>query len=317
MSSYTSSYWSCFAALMIGLCPLGTNIALLSAADAISIELWNGHIVRGEPDIQTDEHRLWIRRESSGVQIASGFPWQDIHYIQSGNQRYSGHDFFPEVQKIKTAGQSYRELAPGSSQVESAKEPLAATGGSSTSVGDDMRRSAARRRVQTLYIEAYLAQWDGDAQTDGLRVFVYPLAADGELVPVYGQIDLFLLGEVERATGVVASPVMPQFRELERGSHMVRPGDFVRPNDLARGAAMYELPFRQFHPDFYFDVARQALVHARLGVPGQGLFLASDANVQLRGFSRIRDELQMRTQQRFFPAEDALERPGVFGHLRY
>jgi hypothetical protein len=74
---------------------------------------------------------------------------------------------------------------------------------------------------------------------------------------------------------------------------------------------MYQLPFRQFHPDFYFDVARQALLHARLGVPGQGLFMASDANVQMRGFSRIRDELQMKTPQRFFPQENAIERPGI------
>ena len=131
------------------------------------------------------------------------------------------------------------------------------------------------------------------------------LRADGELVPVNGQIDLFLLGEIERATGVVGNPTLPQFRELERGSQLVKTGDF------ARGAAMYQLPFRQFHPDFYFDVARQALVNARLGVPGQGLFMASDANVQLRGFSRIRDELQMKTPQRFFPTENAFERPGI------
>ena len=76
------------------------------------------------------------------------------------------------------------------------------------------------------------------------------------------------------------------------------------------------MPFRQFHPDFYFDVARQALVTARLGVPGQGLFLASDANVQLRGFSRIRDELQMQTKERFFQQENAIEREAAPPPLR-
>lgn len=299
------------AVLLIGLGPIGMNNAQLNAAETIDIELKTGHVVRGEADLQTDEHRLWVRRESAGVQITSGFPWAEIRSVQTGSQQFLGRDFFAEAQKTKTAGKTFQQLPAGPRRSEPIPQPAMAAENPPKSLANDFRRSAAERRVKTLYIEAYLAQWDGDPQTDGLRVFVYPLAADGELVPVNGQIDLFLLGQIEHATGVVGNPVLPQFRELERGSQMVRPGDF------ARGAAMYELPFRQFHPDFYFDVARQALVHARLGVPGQGLFMASDANVQLRGFSRIRDELQMRTPQRFFPAEDAHERSGIFGRLGY
>jgi len=272
--------------------------------EPITVELQSGHVVQGEPDEQTDGARLWLRRESDGMQLASGFPWNQVRQVKRGTQFFAGHEFLAIAALTKTAGKTYEsipypERSAGQVQQASVQSEL-----STQSLSDEFRRKAAERRVKTLYIEAYLAQWDGDPQTDGLRVFVYPLAADGELVPVNGQIDLFLLGEIERATGVVGNPTMPQFRELERGSRLVKVGDFTR------GAAMYELPFRQFHPDFYFDVARQALVHARLGVPGQGLFLASDANVQMRGFSRIRDELQMKSPQRFFPQENAFERPG-------
>jgi hypothetical protein len=288
-----------FAALAVGLFSLS-----ISAGEPVTVELQNGHVVQGEPDEQTDEIRLWLRREVDGVQLASGFPWSQIWQVKSGNQVIPGREFFAVALGAKSAGKTYQELPYATRGAEPVRQTTVEAE-LPRPVSEQFHRKAVERRVKTLYIEAYLAQWDGDPQTDGLRVFVYPLAADGELVPVNGQIDLFLLGEIERATGVVGNPTMPQFRELERGSQLVKVGDF------ARGAAMYQLPFRQFHPDFYFDVARQSLLHARLGVPGQGVFMASDANVQMRGFSRIRDELQMKTPQRFFPQENAIERPGI------
>ncbi|HEY2413107.1 MAG TPA: hypothetical protein VGI40_12735 [Pirellulaceae bacterium] len=289
-----------FAALAIGFFSLSAV-----AGEPVTVELQNGHVVQGETDEQTDDVRLWLRREADGVQLASGFPWDQVRQVTSGDRVLPGREFFAAALGTKSAGKTYQELPYASRGAEPVQSASAEAEIPAKSVSEQFHRKAVERRVKSLYIEAYLAQWDGDPQTDGLRVFVYPLSADGELVPVNGQIDLFLLGEIERATGVVGNPTMPQFRELERGSQLVKAGDF------SRGAAMYQLPFRQFHPDFYFDVARQALLHARLGVPGQGVFMASDANVQMRGFSRIRDELQMKSPQRFFPQENAIERPGI------
>jgi hypothetical protein len=291
---------SFFAVLVISFLSLRA-----SAGEPVTVELQNGHVVQGETDEQTDDARLWLRREVDGVQLASGFSWNQVRQVTSGDRVMQGRDFLAAALGSKSIGKTYQELPYATRGAEPVRQATAEANVLPQPVSEQFHRKAVERRVKTLYIEAYLAQWDGDPQTDGLRVFVYPLAADGELVPVNGQIDLFLLGEIERATGVVGNPTMPQFRELERGSQLVKVGDF------ARGAAMYQLPFRQFHPDFYFDVARQSLLHARLGVPGQGLFLASDANVQMRGFSRIRDELQMKSPQRFFPQENAYERPGI------
>jgi hypothetical protein len=305
MSRATTSRWCFFAALTAGLFALQYRQPQLLAGEPISVELQNGHVVQGEADEQTDDLRLWLRRETEGIQLTSGFAWNQVRQVNSGGKAFLGRDFLAAADAIKSAGKSYQQLPYATRGDQSIQQASVESEILPKPVSERFHRKAVERRVKTLYIEAYLAQWDGDPQADGLRVFVYPLAADGELVPVNGQIDLFLLGEIERATGVVGNPTLPQFRELERNSQLVAAGDFIR------GAAMYELPFRQFHPDFYFDVARQALVHARLGVPGQGLFLASDANVQLRGFSRIRDELQMKTPQRFFPQENALERPGI------
>jgi hypothetical protein len=305
MAGLSSNLERALAIVRIGLLLWAFCSKTALAAEPITVELNNGHVVKGDVDEQTDGLRLWLRREVDGIQLASGFAWNQVRRVESGGQVFTGSDFLTNSGATKSAGKTYQQLSyanRGSEQVQPAAVEAEML---PRPVSEQFHQQAIERRVKTLYIEAYLAQWDGDPQTDGLRVFVYPLSADGELVPVNGQIDLFLLGEIERATGVVGNPTLPQFRELERGSQIVKTGDF------ARGAAMYQLPFRQFHPDYYFDVARQSLVHARLGVPGQGLFMASDANVQLRGFSRIRDELQMKTPQRFFPTENAFERPGI------
>jgi len=47
-----------------------------------------------------------------------------------------------------------------------------------------------------------------------------------------------------------------------------------------------------FPPEQVFALAPEALVHARLGVPGQGVFSASAVDVCIRGLSRFRDQLQ-------------------------
>jgi hypothetical protein len=286
----------------VALSAIAAAPAAVGAAEPITVELQSGRVITGETDSQTDDRLLWLRRDVQGAQLTSGFPWNQVRRVQTGNMVFVGSDFLPVAQSTKSTGKRYAEFEPAAAVTDLREQARAETEQTNRRAGEELWQRAAQRRVNTLYIEAYLANLDADPQADGLRVFVYPLAADGELVPVNGQIDLYLLGEVERGTGIIAPPQMPQFGELERRSHLVRPTDF------ARGAGIYELPFRQFHPDFYFDVARQAVVNARLGVPGQGVFIASDANLQLRGFSRIRDELQMQTKQRFFERENAIER---------
>lgn len=259
------------------------------------VELVDGRVMRGDPDARTDDRLLWLRREETGIQLQSGFRWERVLAVHHDRRVYTAEEFMGQAQRIKTARKSFLEVAPYVASREADPGIRESVTEHEPSVKDLLHRSQVERRVKTLFIEAYLAQWDGDPQSDGLRVFVYPLSADGELVPTNGQLDLSLLGEIEK-TGIA-----PEFRELERGSQIVHARDF------AQGPGVYQLPFRQFHPDFQFDVARQAAVHARLGIPGMGAVEATDANVQLRGFSRMRDQLQMHRGRRFFPGENAVQ----------
>lgn len=288
-------------------------LAPLAAGEQVVVVLLDGRSTHGDVDARTDAERLWLRREIPGVQLASGFAWDQVKTVRAAGQSYAGRDFLPIAGAIASEGKSYLRIEPYRQPPSATLAPEAPVNervnrqpagapprlpgfepSPEPQANEQLRRRHAEQRVKSLMVEAYLAQWDGDPQPDGLRVFVYPLSADGEIVPVNGQVDLSLLGEIEKVGS------LPDFRELDRGHFTLRKDDF------ARGPGVVELPFRQFHPDVNFDVARQAVLHARLGVNGQGVFEASDANVQLRGFSRIRDQLQMFQRRRYFGEENAI-----------
>src|SRR5262245_57150930 len=142
-------------------------------------------------------------------------------------------------------------------------------------------------RVKSLRIEACLAQLDSDSEPDGLRIIVIPLDARGHLVPVSGRVDFTLVGELEPSERYQRMRRPPEFHELEHKSFQVHRADF------GNGPAIYEITFTRFHPDRMPDLAWEALLKARLSVPGQGVFDASDAHVGMRDVSWFRDQLEL------------------------
>ena len=243
----------------------------LAAAEMIEVELIDGRRISGEWVNRDEVQRVWLMARTPGIEIRSSFLWSDVRSAKP-------HNAVNSVRKAPERASEGRRPSDKSAH-ETPLVPVHAT------------------RVKSLHIEARLAQWDDDVQPDGLQVLVFPRDASGALAAVNGEIELRLLGEIEPYSGGNHDPLTPKFRELERSTSIVRLADF------ADGAAVYNIPFSQFHPDFDLDVASSAIVHARLGVPGQGAFESSDAQVELRDFSRIRDQLQLHTPQRFFPIE--------------
>jgi hypothetical protein len=248
------------------------------AGESLTIVLADGRSAAGQVDQATSADRLWLRRESNRVTLVSGFSWNEV--IQGSVERRAlfGDDVQTWALKNRTPAPTFRDLKA---------EPAAAV--------PETTRTVAP--VATLVIEAVVAQWDNDSQTDGVRVFVSPLNAQGQIVPVQGQIEFTLVTETEKLSGGQSGSLIPTFTELERKSFIVRPRHFTR------GPAVYEIPFTGQHPEFVTTLAPQALLHARLGVPGRGVFEASTANVCIRECNRFRDQLQYYTPSRQLPLE--------------
>src|SRR5262245_60338813 len=101
--------WCLLTALSI--CPLvGPFNHHLLAGEPITVELQNGNTVQGDPDAQTDETRLWLRRESDGIQLASGFLWSQVRQVKTGDQTFSAREYFAQAGTAKSAGKTYQQL---------------------------------------------------------------------------------------------------------------------------------------------------------------------------------------------------------------
>ena len=252
-----------------------------TAGDSVTAILRDGRNAKGVIDIRTDADHLWLRRTLNGFDLVSGFAWAEVLAGRIDEHELDASQFQRRAVENKQAGRPFSQVASASSSnLPSASQP-----------------SAKRAKAKTLVIQAQLAQWDKDAQSDGLRIAVSPLDAQGQLVPVDGHIEFTLVVEHERIDGGQRFVKGPVFPEGERFSYMVRRQDF------AGGAAFYDLAFSKIHPDFDPNIASQALVHARLSVPTVGVFEASDVQVCLRELSRFRDQLQYYTPGRYLPLE--------------
>ncbi len=157
-----------------------------------------------------------------------------------------------------------------------------------------------RRAVRSLHVRATVANWDRDAEVDGLLLHVQPLDGFGVVVPVDGNIDVQLATETKFAKGGRSiTRDDNSFNVTERWSVPIHAIDFD-----AMGTTV-KLPFRRFHPERQFNIASDALAVARLRLPSAGTFDASDPFVQLRPYSRFRDDLQEYQGRRLFPGEGA------------
>ena len=255
------------------------------ASDTLKVALVDGRQIAGHVGSRTDLDRLWIARTEGNVELASGFLWAEISTGEVGSERLNAEELrrwsverhIPHTSKLdRTFKQVDKRVAMNVQP--NAKPPTSS--------------------VKSLAIRAFVGQWDQDAQSDGLQIFVSPLDKDGRLVPVSGQIDFTLMSEKEAyGGGQPISNSHPKFAPIAQISQKVRASDF------ANGPAVYHLAFVKQHPDFDPRIATQALLHARLAIPGRGVFEASDAQVSLREYSRFRDQMQLYSRSRYLPLE--------------
>ena len=141
----------------------------------------------------------------------------------------------------------------------------------------------------SLAIDATVGRWDENVDPDGLVVHVYPLDADGAIVPVHGTLNADLKVE-QRSIDLLHQP----FVDAGHWTEAVHAADFG-----PRGA-VYRLRFQHIDPEFEDGVRSPGLVHACLAVPGQGTFEASTYLSSIRPFNPVRNQLQALTRHGYF-----------------
>lgn len=271
-----------------GLLAIAGCLALVrpAVAEEITVRVASGRVFVGEVDARTDNAVLWLRATRGGARVRRPISWRRIVSAQVADRELSAE----ELQKAAAGLIVAAEPAPSVDQPVTFTPPMPAEAiDASAATSPSAPAAAPQQLVTAVQIEAALGHWGANVETDGIVVDVYPTDIEGRLVPVDGTLALELVGAPAvswRATD-----------RLARWTVSVRKADFIR------GPARVRVPFLAVHPEFETHLKPIGLMHARLSVPGQGVFEASDAQVRIRPYSGFRDRLQQQAGTRFLDLE--------------
>lgn len=280
-------------------------VSAQSAADLrgpVTVELLSGRQFTATVDPRTNDELLWLRWSEGSAQLLRPLRWEQIHRAHLGQVEVDGRQLRqlvkasrPEILPVFRRPTSRRIVMRGPGGAGDGERPSRTTTELSAGTsGDTTTRPSAGPRVRSLAIDTRVANWDADVEVDGLIVDVYPLDAAGRTVPVFGTLEVELI--VDRGDTVTRPQSL-----VRRGRWTER----VRVGDFGSGGARFKLPFGSagFHPEFDRRTAPYGAVVARLNVPGQGVFSATDSDVRIRPYSAVRDVLESASGTRFFPLE--------------
>jgi hypothetical protein len=137
-----------------------------------------------------------------------------------------------------------------------------------------------QNKVESISVQAALANWDRDADTDGIEIRLAPRTADGRVIEINGVMKIDLLGR-----RYSPSQREPSIATLGQWSQAVRAA-----NSSHVSAAIYRLPFSTVVPDFDTNLQSLGLLRVQLNIHGQGDFFA-ETTVRIRSYNPIRDQL--------------------------
>jgi hypothetical protein len=246
------------------------SLPCVSLAESVFVWLDDGRVLTGEVDARTDEEHLWLRTSSKSFVLATSVEWTQVKAVRAAGKQLTRDDFGKRVDEFKSE-------PPEDHLAE--RKPAVLEHGTTIVEREHARRNAATR-VTTLDVEAHLANWDRDAEIDGVEIRIAPRNVFGEIVPVSGQLLAALVGRNQLAPHDRAA-----YPRLGRWSLR------TDTNDFGHYGAIYRMPFRTSHPDEFLSIEPHGLIDATLFVFGQGRFEA-DATIHLRRFNPVRDDMR-------------------------
>lgn len=288
--------------VVVALCLLGMSRSALAEQTA-TVRLLSGRSFSGELLPGPSRDYFSLRSSIAGLDMIRRIAWSSVVSVELDGQELSEVDFKSRAADAVDPGPggqpSLSELGAPLSASQAAKRlPLVGEVTMNPAADDRVHyavmenRSSPRVRISSIYLDAYVANWDRDVESDGLIVHLYALAEDGSLATARGSLELQLTAEQQGF-----NTIHQNFTDVGRWSRR------ARPNDFTGQGAVYRLEFQALHPDFDLELRAQGLLHARLTVPGHGVFEASCAAVRIRPYSPVRDRLEQQKGVRFFSHE--------------
>ncbi|MDB5340272.1 MAG: hypothetical protein JWN70_5891 [Planctomycetaceae bacterium] len=263
------------------------------AGEKVVIHLINGRTITGVIDSHTNDRELWVHSTDLAIAVYSSVRWTEVASADVDQKSLSPQEIYHLAQRSNVQIPAKTFLLP--SPANSSSVP--------TKLGP---------HVNDLEILPTLANWDADAEPDGLEV---RLTTTANNPAVSGLVTIRLMGQrlgtTERlesrrqlgfyTNGGSVREYAPRhgysrYVEINRWTERLQARNWVDSRYVLR------LPFRNVHPEHDLDIAVDGQVDAHLNVQGQRVYNASSP-IRLRTYSPLREELQLYRGTRSFPDE--------------
>ncbi|MCA9218470.1 MAG: hypothetical protein KDB27_35620 [Planctomycetales bacterium] len=238
-------------------------VSTAAAGDYVSVTLLDGRQVDGEVDDQSDANTLWLRISSERVTVASAFSRSSI----------------ASVKPLKVE-QSYEEAEANHLAQLAAAQPSFSRHGTAPNIGEYPNLIEQHRDpIMGIELKGVAANWDADAEMDGIRVWILPFTKTGYRTNVSGTINATLSTWSRRNRTSSLSR-----RTTEYWAQTVNP-------DHQRGGFLQiDLPFKKLHSAYDRRILGEAVLHVRLQVNREGTF-HGETTVPLHAFSFTKDKM--------------------------
>ena len=295
-----------------------SSVHRLAAAEIVSVTLASGRHFTAQIDSRTDEQHLWLRFGERSVKLLRPIRWDQIRAAEHNEQTLTAEElktvaasidhasdvqtpaaeqdsFFDDAQQ----GSSHRRLAEWLHDIQATRDAAGDAGSVDTMTMANVARwaVATENRVHSVQFDAWLANWDGDVEADGLMLNIIPLDDHGGIVAVDATVTVELFAPVATKFHEAPHDRGQSVREIARWSELVSAGD------IGPAGAQLRFPFQSVHPEFDSRIGNHGLVHLRLAVAGHGVFEHSLDGVRIQPFAPLRDHLERSVGKRFLPTE--------------
>ena len=256
----------------------------------------SGRIFVGEV-VRIDDSQLWLRTERDGVKIDRPIQWDKLVLARDHDREFTPQEFRERLdhglQQVSLQIENPFQDSPSETRAANATVVSADLPSVQTALREFVDSARARNtQVCALSIDAYIGHFYRTVEANGIILHVFPLDGAGAMVPVDGTLDVELVSEIPIGSrSGVQLPVI--------GRWTVR----ITPDLFGPAGAVFKLPFQAIHPEFDLSYGPRGVVHAKLNIPGNGSFEASDAMVRIRPYSEVRDQSQQLNGTRFFNVE--------------
>ncbi len=251
--------------------PLAATTA--AGDDRLTVALQSGRSFTAAVDARTDDERLWLRFGDDTARLYRPVAWRSIIAAWRADQQIPLDQLRQVAEAMKTAPADPGEPEPPSVVGELLPAPPRIAHSSPF---------PAPPRISAVTFDVWLANWDADADPDGLVILVRPLDAWGQLVPVAGVVHVELQAAVRRdfdaaprSRGIVRETVGRWTRSLANAP-LGSDGFFVKAPFTADAAS-------------HTVAAYRGRVEVRLVVPGHGVFEHAVEGVTLRPWTPLDD----------------------------